>query len=480
MVLIHERSAAAAGRMAGTAGAEPCVRSDGAIDTPTAADGTRPAEGTAGGAQPASGGSGSGGGPGSAHPVVRFAGALAGALDRLGPVAAWSMTPAEQREALVALHRQQARLAELELRVLAAADRNRVGADSGATSTAAWLAHATASTRQRWFRDLHLAEALDGDFEATRRALAAGVIDVDKARIIVGAVGELVADHDDLPDGVHARAEARLLDLASEFDGPALRVCGRRLFEVVCPEAADAAEGKKLADEEEDARRTAHLSMRDLGDGTVEGRFRLPVLHAGVLRKAVQALTAPRRIGQARVDPKTGKKLPGPVLAGQGLMELLEQHLNLDTMPSVHGSVFTVLVTVPLQFLCDRVGVAVSDVGVRVSAGEVRRLACAAGIIPMVLGGDSVPLDLGREQRLFGRGQKIALNHLYGGCAAANCDRPPAWVEYHHKKPWSTGGRTDLKDGIPLCPPHHHMADHPESWTMHTLPTGKVRFHRRT
>jgi len=130
--------------------------------------------------------------------------------------------------------------------------------------------------------------------------------------------------------------------------------------------------------------------------------------------------------------------------------------------------------------LCTGLGVAVSDVGVRVSAGEVRRLACGAGIIPMVLGGDSVPLDLGREQRLFGRGQKIALNHLYGGCAAANCDRPPAWVEYHHKTPWSKGGRTDLADGIPLCPPHHHMADHPETWNTHHLPDGTVRFHRRT
>jgi hypothetical protein len=117
---------------------------------------------------------------------------------------------------------------------------------------------------------------------------------------------------------------------------------------------------------------------------------------------------------------------------------------------------------------------------VRVSAGEVRRLSCNAGIIPLVLGGDSVPLDLGREQRFFSKGQKITLNHVYGGCAAHNCDRPPAWVEYHHKKPWAKGGRTDLADGIPLCPPHHHMADHPETWNMHTLPDGKVRFHRRT
>ena len=36
----------------------------------------------------------------------------------------------------------------------------------------------------------------------------------------------------------------------------------------------------------------------------------------------------------------------------------------------------------------------------------------------MVLDGESVPLDLGREQRLFDRYQKIAINHRYKGCAA--------------------------------------------------------------
>ena len=44
------------------------------------------------------------------------------------------------------LRRQRARLEELELRVLVQADRDQVGADSGATSTPAWLAHATKTT----------------------------------------------------------------------------------------------------------------------------------------------------------------------------------------------------------------------------------------------------------------------------------------------------------------------------------------------
>ena len=61
--------------------------------------------------------------------------------------------------------------------------------------------------------------------------------------MVVDAVGRLTDEHDDLPEGTHARAEAHLLDLAGEFDAAMLRRLGKRLFEVVCPEAADQAEG---------------------------------------------------------------------------------------------------------------------------------------------------------------------------------------------------------------------------------------------
>jgi hypothetical protein len=411
--------------------------------------------------------------------VGRFAESLAGALDRLAQTPAWSMSQAEQREALVRLRRERARLQELELRVLVAADRNEVGADSGATSTAAWLGHKTKTSRQSCFRDLHLARALDERFETTRRALAAGDLDAEKAAIIVRAVEALTAEHDDLPPGTSAAAEAHLVDLAGQFDAPTLRQLGKRLFEVVCPGAADAAEGRKLAEEERRARRLACLSVRDNGDGTSEGWFRLPTLHAQLLAKAVQVLTAPRRVGPGRVDPETGRKLPASTLLGHGFMDLLENHLDTGSLPSVHGSPFGLVVTVGLDALRTGLGVATVDTGVRISAGEARRLACKAGIVPMVLDGDSMPLDVGRERRLFDRYQKIAINQRHRGCAAVNCDRPPAWVEFHHEHAWRDGGRTDARHGIPLCPPHHHMADHPDSWNMRRTPDGGVRFARR-
>jgi hypothetical protein len=410
---------------------------------------------------------------------VRFAQAVDAALDRVAETPVWSMTAEVQRDATVLLDRLGSRLAELELRVLAGADRNQVGDGSGATSTAAWLAGATRQTRARCASEVRLAAALDEEFTATRAALAVGRVNPAQARVIVESVDLLTAEHDDLASGTRAAAETHLLDLAGEFDAVALRRLGKRLFEVVCPEAADRAEGERLAKEERRARRLASCSFRDNGDGTVDGRFRLPTLHAELLKKALQALTSPRRLGQGRFDPETGKKLEHHTLLGHGLMDLLEHHLAVDRLPGHGGIPFTLVVTIGIDALLSGLGAAALDAGGRISAGEARRLACQAGIIPVVLGGESVPLDVGREQRLFSRHQRVALAVRHGGCAAVNCDRPADWVEIHHRHPWSRGGRTDLRNGVPLCPPHHHMADHPESWSMRTAPRGGVRFTRR-
>ena len=411
------------------------------------------------------------------HQVVRFLDSLSGALDRLADVPLWAATPGEQRHALVKIRAQRARLEELELRLLAQADRDRVGAESGATSTPAWLAHETKTTPAARHADLHLAKKLDDTFHTTRAALAAGGIDTEKARIVIHAVETLTTEYDDLPAGTHAQAEAHMVEQAKKFDAPTLKQVGKHLFEVVCPEAADAEEAKLLAKEEAKARALAHFSVRDNGDGTSQGRFTLPTLHAHLLKKALEALTSPRRIGEGRLDPETGKKLPHATLLGQGLMDLVENHLS--ELPTVNGSPFTLVVTLGIDALMTGLGVAVTDTGHRISAGEARRLACKAGIIPMVLDGDSMPLDVGREQRLFTRYQKIAINHRHHGCAAANCDRPPAWMEYHHDNPWHQGGPTDAKKGSSYCAPHHHMADHPETYDLTRLPNGKVRFTRR-
>ena len=149
-------------------------------------------------------------------------------------------------------------------------------------------------------------------------------------------------------------------------------------------------------------------------------------------------------------------------------------------LPANGGSPFTLVVTIGYDALMSGLGVATVDTGHRISAGEARRLACKAGIIPMVLDGASMPLDVGREQRLFDRYQTIAISHRYGGCAADNCDRPPAWIEFHHEDPWHQGGTTDAKQGhlvLPAAPPDGRPP--PDLRTCASSPTACFRFTRR-
>jgi hypothetical protein len=408
------------------------------------------------------------------HVISRFTGALLDAFARVAEAPAWSMSPDEQRRTLVELNRVESMVSELRLRVLAEADRTGVGDASGASSSAAWLANATRQTRARTGADLRLAQALDDRFAATRLALREGRLNGDQARVIVSCV-------DDLPDDVdptwRARAEAHLVDQAAHVDARTLRILGRRIFEVLDPEGADEHEGRKLEEEEHRARELTRLTMRDNGDGTHSGSFKIPDLHAAILRKALESLAAPRRVGKERFDPESGRKRPYPVVLGQALCDLLER-LPKDRLPATAGGDATVVVTIDHDLLLRGIGAAVLDDGTRISASEARRLACEARIIPVVLGGDSVPLDVGRERRLYDRHQRIAMAGRDTGCTAVGCDRPPSWCEAHHDLPWSQGGPTDLAQGRLLCF-HHHRLAHDDGFTKTRLPDGRVRFNRR-
>jgi hypothetical protein len=65
--------------------------------------------------------------------------------------------------------------------------------------------------------------------------------------------------------------------------------------------------------------------------------------------------------------------------------------------------------------------------GTRLPVETIRRMACDAGIIPIVLNGDSQPLDVGRERRLATRAQRMALRAHYPTCGMdAGCNVPSA------------------------------------------------------
>ena len=101
-------------------------------------------------------------------------------------------------------------------------------------------------------------------------------------------------------------------------------------------------------------------------------------------------------------------------------------------------------------------GLPTTQHGVELPVETLRRLACDADIIPVVLNGHSVPLDVGKAKRLATVHQRRALAAVHPTCAFPNCTVKFAHCEPHHLTPWEHGGPTDLHNLVPLCSQHHH------------------------
>ena len=95
----------------------------------------------------------------------------------------------------------------------------------------------------------------------------------------------------------------------------------------------------------------------------------------------------------------------------------------------------------------------------------VRRLACEAEILPVVLDGRSVPIDVGRSKRLATIHQRRALEAIYPTCAIPDCEVIFDHCNVHHIEYWENGGATDLNNMVPLCSRHHHAA-HEGGWKL--------------
>ena len=174
-----------------------------------------------------------------------------------------------------------------------------------------------------------------------------------------------------------------------------------------------------------------------------------------------------------------GDRIPVDRKRGQAFCALLEA-VDPKRLPAHGGDATTLIVTVSLDDLRKDLGTAELGPADKLTAGEVRRLACTAQIIPAVLGGKSEVLDLGRSSRLFKPAQRKAMIIRDRECRAEGCTIPAAWCEAHHwGRPWAKGGRTDLKDGVLLCNWHHHRA-HDTTYDSSRMPNGDVRFSRRT
>lgn len=193
-----------------------------------------------------------------------------------------------------------------------------------------------------------------------------------------------------------------------------------------------------------------HLSVRT---GKVTGQ--LDGLTRELLSVALDALTMPRGEGDDRSPARR---------RADALGEICSRALDTGQLSQVGGERPHLNVLIPLAELERRARTASLDFGSRLTAADLRMLACDARVVPVVMGGEGQPLDVGRARRTIPDGLRRAVAARDRGCAAPGCGRPPSWCEVHHVREWEAGGETALHNSVMLCRFHHRLLHSGSGW----------------
>jgi hypothetical protein len=207
--------------------------------------------------------------------------------------------------------------------------------------------------------------------------------------------------------------------------------------------------------------RERYLVFTDLPDGAVKLDGRLDPVTAAPIRAALEGMVKDAFRRRRDGDPLAEDRRSNGQVRADALAILARHMLGCDDAP-VHHATTKVVVRMTLEQLVEGAGVAHVDGSAAIPASQVRTAAVDAGYIPVVLGGESLPLDVGRTKRRFTQGQVTGLLERDGGCAM--CGAPPSHCEAHHIDWWDRdGGRTDLSNGVMLCVACHHTV-HRDRW----------------
>ena len=353
------------------------------------------------------------------------------------------------RDAVTRMNQIEARLAARKLARIRRIDDAELAKQSGSTSTSSMLASDFGGDQAACSRQVRTAQNLK-TATLTEKALAAGQVSFDKAAVIAKTMTDLPADLDEL---TRVRVEKRLIADAQRLNLTDLRRRVLRVADIYAShEQADIDENTALRLREARAWQNTELWFGQARDGLVAFGGKLPELQAALLMNQVGAIAAPRRNEDADQDLTFNQRM------GRAFCHWIER-IPTDGLPTTGGTPATLTVNLDYDAVAGQVREAAGMLatGTRISASEVRRLACSHGILPRVLDGKSVPLDQGRTKRLFTPAQRLAMADRDGGCTYPGCDRPPAWTEGHHLDHWAADrGATDLDRGTLLCARHHH------------------------
>ncbi|BBX82276.1 HNH endonuclease [Mycolicibacterium aubagnense] len=355
--------------------------------------------------------------------VDHLAATVAGALDRCGVAASQGRTP---RELLIALGCAPA-VAERLVRVAAALP---------ALPTLA--AHA-------------------GD----------GAVSGEHVDAIVKGVNHIAARSPDPPD-----EEARfgqVTDLLGQFfSGATPAEIGARARRLGNRHAA--ATGGLPAAEDRSINTADH---RVTADGRLRVRADLDAEVGAKFVAAVEGLSAPRPEPDGSPDTRSAGRRRADAL--EAVLDIAARGGDVASAPRTQ-----LLVTVP----ADTPDLAELAFMGSISAMTLDRLCCDTTVTTVIVDGEQVPLEMGRDKRLFPAPLRKALYLRDGGCI--KCGAPPGRTHAHHIVHWTHDGETSLGNGCLLCPACHANIHH-DGWDVvmgrdkhpWLIPPAVVDAHRR-
>ncbi|MHA7862114.1 HNH endonuclease [Tessaracoccus sp. Y36] len=314
--------------------------------------------------------------------------------------------------------------------------------------------HSVRTTTGQAVASLKLATDLAERFPLIAAALHEGAISLAQAEGITDGLRKLPGS---LTRADLVQCQETILEHADTLGPAELRALATRLHELVDPNGADAAAQKRLDAQDRAAMRNRYLRFTPDHHGGTRVTALLPTAHAHLLEAQLDAIEPP--LSSYR---EAGELPSREIRRADALVLLVQTAAATGQLPAHGGDRPQVTVTLNYDTLLTGLG-HVGIVGAEdldgLSAGDARRLACDAELIPVVLGTASQPLDVGRKHRLFPAAIRTALVLRDGGCAFPGCTARPASCEAHHIIPWWAGGESSLVNAVLLCPHHHRLVE---------------------
>jgi hypothetical protein len=281
-------------------------------------------------------------------------------------------------------------------------------------------------------------------------AVSGGTLTVRKA---MTALGQLAAVEHDLDPGGREQALGWLTVMAQTGHNAHVIAVGRRLMAML---GADRA----LEHDENKLRTLNSLRLTPLENGMTALSGRLDPEAAAVLAAALDPLSAPNPCSEnGGRDPR-----PADRRRAEALIEICRRATTAGAAAPTTTKA-QVVVLIDLEHLTDTVrGAGTTLTGQDLSPATIRKLACDASIIPIVLGSQGQPVDVGRTKRLVTPSLLAALWVRDKTCTFPECGRPPNWCDAHHITHWANDGPTSLTNLTLLCA-HHHTYVHQHDLT---------------